>query len=511
MGAEQYYGLAKRPYYGLDYEAMVRALARNLPAAYAQKYEMDAQAERERQLAEAESLQKKGQGLSGLQDSLSNLLSLGQTGYSLYKYLKPGKTPTPTTSDGGTSPSLIDSLGEKAKAVGQGVKDFFLGPDISTEFGSSMGGIESTANFVPDSVGLNINPEIFGQSVSQNAPFDFMSPDALTGAGEVASEMLPGLASESISGSIAPSIAPEISTSIPGMSGVDAALIDKAGAGLAEGIEGAAAAKGPAAGSSFLGTAASVVAYIAAAEIVRGLWGQPEKKWDDKGDAAKIFDSPVTAGAIASVIPGSLFSKEGTTGYHIYKGMSAVERTAMAPIDWLFGDKNAFSKEKLNTAFDFLLNPFGHQKSKGAMVANWIFNPLGAVASLFCFVAGTPIDMADGSVKCVEDIDIFDECAIGLTVTGIGKILSEDVYEYKDVKVSGSHAVYENGKWIRVRDSVHAIPVHSDKYITLYAVNNLKHILIVKGVTFSDYGEVDNSEGMTADERLAYLNEYRKI
>ena len=36
---------------------------------------------------------------------------------------------------------------------------------------------------------------------------------------------------------------------------------------------------------------------------------------------------------------------------------------------------------------------------------------------------------------------------------GISKLLSDDIYDYKGVYVAGSHAVKEDGVWMRVEDS----------------------------------------------------------
>jgi len=43
--------------------------------------------------------------------------------------------------------------------------------------------------------------------------------------------------------------------------------------------------------------------------------------------------------------------------------------------------------------------------------------------------------------------------------------------------------------------------------IKVYIVNNEEHVLIINDIIFADYGEVTDSENMTADERLAYLND----
>jgi hypothetical protein len=115
--------------------------------------------------------------------------------------------------------------------------------------------------------------------------------------------------------------------------------------------------------------------------------------------------------------------------------------------------------------------------------------------------------MADGTTKPVEQIDLFDVCEGGGMVNGKGVVIAEDIYDYEGVMVTGGHAVYEDNKWIRVKDSEKSILVALEEPIKVYIVNNEEHVLIINDIIFADYGEVTDSENMTADERLAYLND----
>jgi hypothetical protein len=56
-----------------------------------------------------------------------------------------------------------------------------------------------------------------------------------------------------------------------------------------------------------------------------------------------------------------------------------------------------------------------------------------------CFIAGTPITMADGTTKPVEQVDLRDEVAVGGYVFATGKFIIDNLYEYKGIKVSGTH------------------------------------------------------------------------
>lgn len=138
----------------------------------------------------------------------------------------------------------------------------------------------------------------------------------------------------------------------------------------------------------------------------------------------------------------------------------------------------------------------------GAVVGAVVGGVIGLVS---CFLAGTPITMSDGTVKNIEDVDVWDDTKGGGLVTGVGKLLSGDLYDYNGVMVSGSHAVYEDGVWIRVRDSKEAVKIDIGT-VPVYTINNVNHRLLINGITFADYGEVTDSEDWTQQERLDFLN-----
>ena len=149
--------------------------------------------------------------------------------------------------------------------------------------------------------------------------------------------------------------------------------------------------------------------------------------------------------------------------------------------------------------------PLAFAKKKEQRIAAGILS--GGLSEIFCFAEGTPITMADGTTKPVEQIDLFDVCEGGGMVNGKGVVIAEDIYDYEGVMVTGGHAVYEDNKWIRVKDSEKSILVALEEPIKVYIVNNEEHVLIINDIIFADYGEVTDSENMTADERLAYLND----
>ena len=129
-----------------------------------------------------------------------------------------------------------------------------------------------------------------------------------------------------------------------------------------------------------------------------------------------------------------------------------------------------------------------------------------------CFAAGSPILMADGSTNPVEEIEIGDMTAGG-RVTGVMVFEGDHhAYDYLGVAVSGSHGVFENGAWMRVRDSFHALKL-PDKIDRWYLHDTTSHEIVSNGIRFTDFHEtgMDNPLQVTrAAASLAYLNERAK-
>lgn len=124
-----------------------------------------------------------------------------------------------------------------------------------------------------------------------------------------------------------------------------------------------------------------------------------------------------------------------------------------------------------------------------------------------CFLEGTEISMTDGTVMNIEDIEVGDEVSIGGVVTMTLQALSDHYYNYKGIKVTGSHAVYDNGEWKRVEDCEDAEYV--DKSCKVYCIGNRYHRLLISGVEFADYYEDDDYGDITDEEALGRLNGVR--
>ena len=127
-----------------------------------------------------------------------------------------------------------------------------------------------------------------------------------------------------------------------------------------------------------------------------------------------------------------------------------------------------------------------------------------------CFPEWTEIQMADDSVCSIVDIEVGQKVAGGGEVTEIrsyGEADGFQLYDYKGVDITGSHAVLELGKWIRVQDSVYGKLM--DKTVdAVYTLVTENHLIKVNGITFSD--DAETSEDY-ADEELSLKTLNKKL
>jgi hypothetical protein len=122
-----------------------------------------------------------------------------------------------------------------------------------------------------------------------------------------------------------------------------------------------------------------------------------------------------------------------------------------------------------------------------------------------CFIKGTLITMADGSTKPVEQVDLGDEVAEGGSVFAVGKFLNTELYDYKGVKVSGSHMVNEDGVWMRVKDTKHGKSLGNDLN-TVYVFGSENRRILINGILFTDYFEVNEQDQLINNEKNFFNN-----
>ena len=124
-----------------------------------------------------------------------------------------------------------------------------------------------------------------------------------------------------------------------------------------------------------------------------------------------------------------------------------------------------------------------------------------------CFIKGTLVTMADGSTKPVEQVDLGDEVAEGGSVFAVGKFLNTELYDYKGIKVSGSHMVNEDGTWMRVRDTKHGKSLGNDLN-TVYVFGSENRRILINGILFTDYFEV-NEQNQLINNKKDFFNNWK--
>ena len=189
-----------------------------------------------------------------------------------------------------------------------------------------------------------------------------------------------------------------------------------------------------------------------------------------------------------SVKPEKTKERDGIELYEELKGALEVGDKIVTG-DGLFEITKIKSKE-INDP-DMPLYNFHISNDKSYIADNYVVHNKG------CFLAGTPVTMADGSTKPIEQIELEDNVAVGGYVFATGKFIINDLHDYKGIKVSGSHMVKEDGKWIRVEDSKHGKLIDQGNNI-VYVFGCENRRIQIKDTLFTDYFDGFSQEGLVA-------------
>ena len=139
----------------------------------------------------------------------------------------------------------------------------------------------------------------------------------------------------------------------------------------------------------------------------------------------------------------------------------------------------------------------------GSAVGMAVGGPVGGAVGgvigrvIGCFLPNTLISMADGSKKKIIDIELKDDIAIGGFVFATGKFLVNDIYDYKNIKVSGSHLVNENGNWLKVEDSKLAKLISTEDTV-VYTLGTKNRRILINDTLFTDYFDIDEQQKMAS-------------
>jgi hypothetical protein len=103
----------------------------------------------------------------------------------------------------------------------------------------------------------------------------------------------------------------------------------------------------------------------------------------------------------------------------------------------------------------------------------------------YCFDPDTCVQMIDGSKKEIKNIQLGDNTKGG-EVTGIFQFKpTDEIHDYKGIKVAGSHYVKEDGKFIMVQDS--PLSVKIDKIPVVYSLDTTDRRIFINDIEFADY------------------------
>lgn len=304
-----------------------------------------------------------------------------------------------------------------------------------------------------------------------------------------------------------------LASSVPGGAGaIYSGIKGLSGGGSSEDKARAAAQTAARAG---LSVATGGISDVVNPETARLAAGAADKLKDSKalnkagvaGDAAKgmlgLQSGALKAGAQVGDAVMNNIGDQGATTARTFKGASeglkSITKGNMSE-----GLKKLGSAGLKNAVDMFIKNPANMAKSIGSTVANVGKKIASAVKKLFCFGPETEILMRDGSYKKIKDIQVGEEVELGGKVTLIEIVESEDMHLYENVEVAGNHAVFENGNWIRVKNSSKGQPLN--KSAETYYITTENHVVVTKGVIWSDSEELEGAMLADDDKTLKELN-----
>lgn len=223
------------------------------------------------------------------------------------------------------------------------------------------------------------------------------------------------------------------------------------------------------------------------------------------------------AGALGAIGTGGAIAAAGL-------GSMAIDKKVGPIVNNLVANKLGLGNSA-GSAARYLYNPIGAPLNKvkelvkdpGKTIEKSVASPVksvaksvsSAVSSVFCFDAHTLISMADGRECPINHLEIGDETKGGEVVSiRKSKTAAGTRCLYKGIVVTGSHAVKENGKWIRVKDSDHAAPLEGGGIV--WSIVTDKHRVWIQGIEMADEHETDNYEQLTIEQSLEQLNREEK-
>lgn len=415
MGQTQYYGLAKTPNYGLDYESMIKALARVLPETYAQKQAVASRnaanlaaedyynamtniSNKENELA-AEQIALNEASMKAAEDAQMQQLGLGLLGtgvsaYGLYKNMSlADKIANAAKGAGGevinTEPGFLSKTWEGAKGLASDAYNKLFGP-TTTEATSTIT-LPETTSTTPGIVDMQAGwgaPEAGTSTGLQSlnlmgeAPIALESTASSTipgaidmGAGwEALPTLESGLSLEAAEA--VPNAAATVTTALENTPYIAANAAD-AGMATADvaGSTGLASTAG-----SIVGRAVPVIAMVGALSSLRDKYGGTDKDYREKSASERFFDDPGMG--LGANVMGAIFGDKSEMARIPMQVGEQFSHYAGGPISKAFHGDFEGGWRELVDAPQTTLESFGVDK-KTAETVNLILNPAKVVKKIW--------------------------------------------------------------------------------------------------------------------------------
>ena len=462
MGATQFSALTKKPYYGLNYDAIVRAKAASLPAAYAATEEKEYNQDVLQNARDNVAIQQQETDTAKAALDVEKQSKVAQLNY----YNKASALSEEAMADEKSKATTASTLGLAGTGVGVygAYKTGLLADNIAALSGESIAGVESTAG-----VG-GATPLV--ESALTTVPES--SPSLLAGAEALAPE------TASLATTTAAPIAAETVATDVGL-GLDTtgAMISDSGSltGVtAESLAGTSVGGAAAPGTGLYGLAGGTGVTPAFA-----------------------YAGPAIAGYVAPKILDAVHEDSTENlGHNITLGLIKDEKTAATVGSGAAGAGAGILAGGLATSWT----------GPGMIVGAAIGGIVGAVS---CFVPGTLIQMEDGSTKVIETLALGDIVKEGGMVIGCGKSFADNMYSYLGQILEGRHVTFEQGKWLRVENSPYAVKCVDMELTIVCPIVVQKHILIVNNHVYADLSETDQGWDVTDADRLNFLNSQKEL
>ena len=234
------------------------------------------------------------------------------------------------------------------------------------------------------------------------------------------------------------------------------------------------------------------IAQAKGAATARGLGGSSfqavQEGMANQGASRSLADSMATMALERAKLQREerLIGEERSSSQAFQSSESALGRS--------FSSKEAELARKFQAQQALVQRDFEANQNRKQRRSDMVGAGLGAAGSglgiFLCFTPDTPIEMADGSKKAIKDILLGDQTRGGKVFSVRYAEAPDEMFSYLGVKTTGVHAVNENGKWIRVKDSRLASPVEVDSKIVL-DLGTTDHRIWINGIEFADDFETD--------------------